>query len=147
MLLEPGGDDLDVEDCAVGGADRVLEGLEGGGAEVEGQAAEGDLGGVGAGGIGADAGGEGVCGVPFGVGDLEEKRWESVPIQYGLGLVLRRNRREERSVHRVYRYLFPWLPIDIKTNMLYKQIENKEIEGLCSVYVCNWWIGGLFKVF
>lgn len=70
VLLEPGGDDLDVEDCAVGGADRVLERLEGGGAEVEGEAAEGDLGGVGAGGVGADVGGEGVCGGPFGVGDL-----------------------------------------------------------------------------
>lgn len=45
MLLEPGGDDFDVEDVAVGVADRVLEGLEGGGAEVEGEAAEGDLGG------------------------------------------------------------------------------------------------------
>lgn len=46
VLVEPGGDDFDVEDCAVGGADGVLEGLEGGGAEVEGEAAEGDLGGV-----------------------------------------------------------------------------------------------------
>lgn len=45
VLLEPGGDDFDVEDVAVGVADGVLEGLEGGGAEVEGEAAEGDLGG------------------------------------------------------------------------------------------------------
>lgn len=45
MLVEPGGDYLDVEDVAGGVADGVLEGLEGGGAEVEGEAAEGDLGG------------------------------------------------------------------------------------------------------
>jgi hypothetical protein len=44
VLVEPGVNDLDVEDGAVGGADGVLEGLEGGGAEVEGEAAEGDLG-------------------------------------------------------------------------------------------------------
>lgn len=41
MLVEPGADDLDVEDGAFGGADGVLERLQAGGAEVVGQAAEG----------------------------------------------------------------------------------------------------------
>ena len=40
VLVEPGANDLDVEYRAVGGADRVLEGLETGGAKVEGQATE-----------------------------------------------------------------------------------------------------------
>jgi hypothetical protein len=54
VLVEPGADDLDVEDGAVGRADRVLERLERGGAEAEGEAAEG--GGAGGGGFRADAG-------------------------------------------------------------------------------------------
>lgn len=70
VLVEPGADDLDVEDGAVGGADGVLEGLEARGAEVEGQAAEGRAVGGAARGVGADAGRVGVRGGPLGVGDL-----------------------------------------------------------------------------
>lgn len=58
MLLEPGADDFDVEDGAVGGADGVLEGLEAGGAEVKGEFAEGDV--LCGAGAGAYAGGVGV---------------------------------------------------------------------------------------
>ena len=36
VLVKPGANDLDVEDGALGRADGVVEGLEGGGTEVEG---------------------------------------------------------------------------------------------------------------
>lgn len=64
MRREPGADDFDVEDCAGGGADGVVEGLEGGGAEVEGKAFEGAWGGAGVD-VGAGGGGELVGGGPF----------------------------------------------------------------------------------
>lgn len=66
MLLEPGADDLNIENGAVGGAYGVLEGLKTGGAKVEGKATEGGVAVlVARRGSSADAGGEGVRRRPF----------------------------------------------------------------------------------
>jgi hypothetical protein len=66
VLVEPGADDLNIEDGAVGCAYGVLEGLETGGAKVEGEATEGGVAVlVARGGSSADAGGEGVRRRPF----------------------------------------------------------------------------------
>lgn len=73
MGREPAADDFDVEDCAGGGADGVVEGLEGGGAEVEGEALEGTGGGAGVN-VGAGGGRELVRGGPFRVRDLERQK-------------------------------------------------------------------------
>jgi hypothetical protein len=40
VLVKPGADDLNVENRSIGGADRVLEGLETGGAKVKGKTAK-----------------------------------------------------------------------------------------------------------
>lgn len=71
MFRKPVADHFDVEDCAFGRADRVLEGLEAGGAEVEGKPFEGGAVGGFLGYIGAGARTVCVGGGPLGVGDLE----------------------------------------------------------------------------
>lgn len=49
------------------------------------------------------------------------------------------------SLHRVYRYLYPWLPIDM-IQIDYARKMKQESERLCSVHICNWWIGGFNAV-
>ena len=65
MLFQPGQDICEVEDCAIIGADRMKEGLEGYGAEVEGKTFEGGAICFILGDSGACAGRVGVFGGPF----------------------------------------------------------------------------------
>jgi hypothetical protein len=61
-----------------------------------------------------------------------------------------KERMRQRSLRRVYRYLFPWLPTDVNANILYRENEEtrnrRTMQRVCMQLVgCLGWGMGIWR--